>query len=140
MALRAVLPNAHITVSPVPAPRRSATTTTLLVGCLSRSNGCTTRNRTPSRSGVFLVDQTVPMTLPKNMSFRFQVSGLKFSRFQLETLNLKLSFREYFRRVADVARRGGNNRARANVNLLAFLNRAAHVVLANKLRSLASVR
>src|SRR5882724_8084948 len=119
MAVRAALPNAHITVSPVPAPRRSATTTTFLVGCLSRSNGCTTRKRTPSRSGVFLVDQTVPMTLPKNIL----VSNLS----------------EYFRRVADVARRGRNNRARANVHLLAFLNRAAHVVFADKFRSRASV-
>src|SRR5713226_2337284 len=67
MAVRAALPYAHITVSPVPAPRRSATTTTFLVGCLSRSNGCTTRKRTPSRSGVFFVDQTVPMTFPRNI-------------------------------------------------------------------------
>src|SRR5229473_784578 len=120
MAVRAALPNAHITVSPVPAPRRSATTTTLLFGCLSRSNGCTTKKRTPSRSGVFLVDQTVPMTLPRNMS----VSNLG----------------EHFRRVADVAGRGCDNRARANVDLLAFLNRAAHVVLADEFRRLPSVR
>src|SRR6266852_9882291 len=67
MAVRAAFPYAHITVSPVPAPRRSATTTTFFVGCLSRSYGCTIRKRTPSRSGVFLVDHTVPMTLPRNI-------------------------------------------------------------------------
>src|SRR5207244_10063745 len=76
MAVRAAFPYAHITVSPGPAPKRSATTTTLVVGCLSRSYGCTMRKRTPSRSGVFFVDQTVPMTFPKNMSV---VSGQWFS-------------------------------------------------------------
>src|SRR5262245_66462279 len=61
-----------MTVSPAPSPRRSTTTTTFFVGSWSRSYGCTIRKRTPSRSGDFLVDQTVPITLPKNM---FQVPG-----------------------------------------------------------------
>src|SRR5207248_659241 len=60
-------PYAHMTVSPVPAPSRSATTTIFFVGSLLRSYGCTTRKRTPSRSGDFFVDQTVPMTLPRNI-------------------------------------------------------------------------
>src|ERR1041385_3743631 len=67
IAERAALPNAHITISPVPAPSRSATTTMLRVGSLSRSYGCTIKNLTPSRSDVFFVDQTVPTTFPKNI-------------------------------------------------------------------------
>src|SRR5437868_3865294 len=56
-----------MTTSPTPAPKRSATTTRLRVGSLSNSIGCTSRNRTPSRSGDFFVDQTVPTTLPRNI-------------------------------------------------------------------------
>src|SRR5580765_3532900 len=112
MAVRAALPNAHITVSPVPAPRRSATTTTFLVGSLSMSNGCTIRKRTPSRSGVFLVDQTVPMTLPRNIQNRLgslsfvlwedlsEKNQVQSSKYQVQSSDLC----KYFARVADVAR------------------------------------
>ncbi len=67
IAVRAALPNAHITISPVPAPRRSATTTIFRVGSLSKSYGWTIKNLIPSRSGVFLVDQTVPTTFARNI-------------------------------------------------------------------------
>src|SRR5215216_4067746 len=42
----------------------------LFVGSLSSSIGCTIKKRTPSRSGDFFVDQTVPTTLPKNIWLR----------------------------------------------------------------------
>src|SRR6266496_4900279 len=107
-----------MTVSPGPAPRRSATTTTFFVGCLSRSYGCTIRKRTPSRSGVFLVDQTVPMTLPKNIKL--------------------LRFSEHFGRITKVTRRRSDNCARSNVNLFALLNGAFHVIFAHELCGLIS--
>src|SRR2546423_14813709 len=112
-----------MTVSPTPAPRRSATTTMLRVGSLSNSIGCTIRNRTPSRSGDFFVDQTVPTTLARNIgSVQFSDFGKDFGRF------------------AKVARRGGDDRARVDVNLLALLDGAAHVVFGDELDGLTSVR
>src|SRR4030095_11234795 len=73
-----------MTISPVPAPSRSATTTMLRVGSLSRSYGWTIKNLTPSRSGVFLVDQTVPTTLAKNIGLWPLAFGLWSLIFDLQ--------------------------------------------------------
>src|SRR5947209_8566291 len=128
-----------MTTSPMPAPSRSATTTMLRVGSLSNSIGCTSKNRTPSRSGDFFVDQTVPTTLPKNISSGFRVPGSELQRSELshnserETRNSELDFSEHFRWLAQVACRGGDDRARVDVNLLALLDGATHVVFGDEL-------
>src|SRR5215203_488517 len=110
IAERAALPKAHITISPVPAPSRSATTTMLRVGSLSRSYGCTIKNFTPSRSGVFFVDQTVPTTFARNIR-----------------VNPCLNFRKHLCGFTDVARGWRNYRFAVDVDLVAFLNRAPHI-------------
>src|SRR5688500_15934668 len=104
IAERAALPKAHITISPVPAPSRSATTTMLRVGSLSRSYGCTIKTLTPSRSGVFFVDQTVPTTFPKNIR-----------------INPWLNFGKYLYGLTHVARGRRDDRFRVDVDLVAFL-------------------
>src|ERR1044071_19206 len=122
IAERAALPKAHITISPVPAPSRSATTTMLRVGSLSRSYGWTIKNLTPSRSGVFFVDQTVPTTFPKNIR-----------------VNLWLNFGEHFGGCADIARGGSDDRPRVDVDLLALLNRTSHIVFTDEVDRLRTV-
>src|SRR5687768_7184369 len=104
------------------------------------------RKRMPSRSGDFLVDQTVPMTFPRNIvsSFGFRVSSSARPRVSLtrnskpETRNF-LDLREYLRRVRHVASCGRNNRASVDVDLLALLDCPAHIVLADKIYGRAAV-
>jgi hypothetical protein len=50
-----------------PAPRRSATTTTFFVGLTIQIVWMNDQKAHAFQIGVFFVDQTVPMTLPKNM-------------------------------------------------------------------------
>src|SRR5437868_11474542 len=99
----------------------------LRVGSLSRSIGWTTKKRTPSRSGVFFVDQTVPMTLPRNIKSYFVLGTLSFEKTLQDGLSTKYeiqssSFCEHLCRVADIARRRRDDRLWSNVNLFAFLN------------------
>src|SRR6476619_7244532 len=70
------------------------------------------RNRTPSRFGVFLVDQTVPTTWPRNI--------LSSSREDLALL-------------AELARRGRDDRLGAHRDLAAIADCHANVVLADEL-------
>src|SRR4029077_10279509 len=91
----------------------------------------------PSRSGVFLVDQTVPTTFPRNISFKFQVPSFKFKakgvlNLKLETWNLKLAFSEDLRRFAYVAGCRSDNGLRVDIDLLAFLNGASDVVFTHE--------
>src|SRR6185437_5474648 len=85
------------------------------------------RNLTPSRSGVFLVDQTVPTTLPKN------ISDPRRPR------KSRLNFREDLCRLTYITRRRRDDRPRADIDLLALLNSAPHVVFADKLNRLCAV-
>src|SRR5205085_8986306 len=128
----------------MPAPRRSATTTMLRVGSLSRSIGWTIKNLTPSRSGVFFVDQTVPTTFPRNIRVWSLESGVWSPSHVLDsglqTPDSRLCLREDLRGLAHVAGGGGDDGARVRVNLLALLDGAAHVVLADEVHGLATVR
>src|ERR1043165_6381869 len=127
----------------MPAPSRSATTTMLRVGSLSRSIGWTIKKRTPSRSGVFFVDQTVPTTLPRNIRVWSLESGVWSPSHVLDsrpqTPDSRLCFSKHFRGLAHVARGGGDDGARVRVNLLALLDGAAHVVLADEVHGLVAV-
>src|SRR5205085_9236677 len=119
----------------MPAPSLSATTTMFRVGSLSRSIGWTIKNLTPSRSGVFFVDQTVPTTFAKNIIQGPEAGGRRSAELFSLTSDLRplsSSLRKNFRVLAHVARGGGDDRARAHVNLLAALYGAAHVVLADE--------
>src|SRR6185369_3820957 len=85
------------------------------------------RNLTPSRSGVFFVDQTVPTTLARNINRSDNPR------------NLRLNLREHLSWLTYITRRGSNDRPRANVDLLTLLNRAPHVVLADKVDCLCTI-
>src|SRR5690349_5217968 len=95
------------------------------------------RNLTPSRSGVFLVDQTVPTTFPKNI---FAIlhrcrGGPPWPPLQRP----KLDLREHLSGLAYITRRRCDDRARTDVDLFTLLNRAPHVVLADKLNCLCAI-
>src|SRR5437588_377707 len=100
----------------MPAPKRSATTTMLRVGSLSRSIGWTIKNLTPSRSGVFFVDQTVPTTFPRNIRVWSLESGVWSPSHVLDsglqTPDSRLCLREDLRGLAHLAGGGGDDGVR----------------------------
>src|ERR1043165_9854538 len=105
----------------------------LRVGSLSRSYGWTIKNLTPSRSGVFFVDQTVPTTLARN------IKAVSTDYTEIIYVICGSNLGKYFRRFANITRCGGDDRSSVDVDLLALLNRASHVVFTNKIDSLRTI-